>query len=167
MFGRGQGAVVGAALPLRALLAGAVILLGASCQPTEPLDLDDLGTIDLTINDHPFQLWVADERFEVQRGLMFITADQMKPLPDGTRRGMLFKFGREQRLAFWMANTYIPLDLVYLDGDGVVVDTYRLVPESRERIRSTAPAQYAIELNAGVVSKIGLKRGDKIEIPME
>jgi uncharacterized membrane protein (UPF0127 family) len=80
---------------------------------------------------------------------------------------MLFDFGRERRLSFWMVNTIIPLDLAYIDADGLVVDTYRLVPETRDRMSSTAPARYAIEVNAGVLSAIGLKRGDQVQIPTE
>ncbi|MCH8884432.1 MAG: DUF192 domain-containing protein, partial [SAR324 cluster bacterium] len=81
----------------------------ASCTPTTPNDLDKLGTVSVTIKGQDFELWIADEHAERTRGLMRITAQQMAPLEDGTKRGMLFVFDFEQQLSFWMKNTIIPL----------------------------------------------------------
>ncbi len=145
----------------------ALTLLGCGCTPTQPNQLDALGTVNLTIKAQPFQLWVADAVDEQSRGLMFITADEMVPLPDGTQRGMLFVFDREKHLSFWMKNTIIPLDIAYLDADGVVVSKYTMAPldTSFNKYPSIGPAQYAIEVNADVFSDLDLKTGDVIEIP--
>ena len=144
----------------------AVALLGARCAPTEPNELDKLGTARLTINEQPFELWIADDPAERERGLMFVTADQMADLPDGTMRGMLFVFDYEQHLSFWMKNTIIPLDVAYLDSNGTVVATHTMAPlDSRiGQHRSRSPARYAIEVNAGVLSDLGIETGDRIEI---
>jgi len=138
-----------------------------SCTPTEPNELDKLGMVDMTIKDHAFRLWVADSFDEQQRGLMFVSADQMAPLSDGTERGMIFVFPRERYLSFWMKNTIIPLDIAYVDDDGVVVSTYTMAPldERLGQYESARPAKYAIEVNADRFAAIGLEPGDQIEIP--
>lgn len=142
-------------------------LLGASCTPTEPNQLDALGTVDVSIKGRPFRLWVADTVDEQSRGLMFITAEEMAPLPDGTQRGMIFVFDREKHLSFWMKNTIIPLDIAYLDAGGAVVSMYTMAPldTSFNKYPSVEPAKYAIEVNADVFSDLGLTKGDVIEIP--
>lgn len=154
-------------LMLSVALGLASSLLGASCTPSEPNVLDELGTVDVTIKGRLFRLWIADDSGEQQRGLMYVTSDQMAPLPDGTERGMLFKFDREREMSFWMKNTIIPLDIVYLDADGVALSIYTMAPldTSANRYPSLAPAQFAIEVNADVFSDLGLQPGDRIEIP--
>jgi len=152
---------------LSCLCALSFVLHGCACSPNEPNALDALGTIDLKIKNQPFRLWIADSSDEQQRGLMFVTADQMAPLPDGTKRGMIFIFSQERPLNFWMKNTIIPLDIAYVDANGVVVATYTMAPldTSLDRYPSVQPAKYAIEVNADVFSDVGLKAGDVIKIP--
>jgi uncharacterized membrane protein (UPF0127 family) len=141
----------------------------ASCSPTEPNALDKLGAVPVTIKQQPFSLWIADNNDERERGLMFITSEQMADLSDGTKRGMLFIFDYEQHLSFWMKNTIIPLDIAYLDAAGVVVATYTMPPlDSRiGQYRSGSPARFAIEVRAGVWSDLGVNVGDVITIPTE
>ena len=139
----------------------------SSCTPTEPNELDALGTIDLSIKGQVFRLWIADDTDEQARGLMFITADQMAALSDGTGRGMIFVFPRERQLSFWMKNTIIPLDIAYLDEDGIVVAIHTMAPldERVGQYPSFRPAKYAIEVNADCFDTLGLEPGDLIEIP--
>jgi uncharacterized membrane protein (UPF0127 family) len=145
----------------------AMSLYGASCAPKRAEELDKLGTVRLSIQGQSFELWIADDVSEQTQGLMFVTAERMSPLPDGTERGMIFAFDHEQVLNFWMRNTIIPLDIAYLDSDGVVVAMYTMAPldERPGQYPSGSPAQYAIEVNAGVWGRIGLRPGDAIEIP--
>lgn len=141
----------------------------ASCAPTEPNALDQLGTVPLTIKQQSFTLWIADNNDERERGLMFVTAEEMADLSDGTKRGMLFIFDYEQQLSFWMKNTIIPLDIAYLDAAGVVVATYTMPPLDARigQYRSGSPARFAIEVRAGVWSDLGVSAGDVITIPTE
>ena len=82
---------------------------------------------------------------------MFITAEQMAPLPDGTRRGMIFVFDASVRNGFWMKNTIIPLDIAYVGVDGTIISTYTMAPLD-DRTGQYPPAsayRFAIEFNAG------------------
>ncbi len=149
------------------MLGLASSMLGASCAPSEPNVLDQLGMVNVSIKGQPFRLWIADSSSERERGLMFVKAEQMAALADGTQRGMLFKFDREQEMSFWMKNTIIPLDIVYLDADGVALSIYTMEPfdTSYNRYPSLEPAQFAIEVNADVFSDLGLQPGDRIQLP--
>ena len=149
------------------LLSIAAALWVTGCTPTEPNELDKMGMVRFSIKGQPFELWVADNAQERARGLMFVTAEQMAPLPDGTMRGMLFVFDYEQHLWFWMKNTIIPLDVAYLDSDGIVVATHTMAPldDRTGQNPSGSPARYAIEVNAKVFSDLGVSVGDRIEIP--
>ncbi len=147
--------------------AAYLALWAAGCAPTTPNELDKLSTLSLSIKGQAFQFWVADDYDEQRRGLMFVTADQMTSLPDGTRRGMLFAFDREQRLNFWMKNTIIPLDIAYVTTDGRVTAVHTMAPldDRYGQYPSGEPARFAIEVNAGVWREIGLASGDRVEIP--
>ena len=153
----------------------AMLMIGAGwgdagCSPAADTgDLNKLGTVRVSIKGQTFELWIADDGEEQQRGLMHVTADQMSPLSDGSERGMLFVFDREQVLSFWMRNTIIPLDIAYLDTQGTVVTTHTMAPldERIGQYSSTGPARYAIEVNAGVWKRIGLYAGDVIELPTD
>lgn len=147
--------------------AGAYLLLFSACSPTEPNELDKLGTVDMTIKNHAFKLWIADEFSEQQKGLMFVTAEQMAPLPDGSDRGMIFVFERDQRSSFWMRNTIIPLDIAYVDVNGVIVGMHTMAPFD-ERYNAYPPDsdyRYAIEVNANRWSQLGVAKGDRLTIP--
>jgi len=78
--------------------------------------------------------------------------------------GMLFVFESTQVLSFWMRNTFIPLDIAFIDAAGVIVDIQRMEPldESKQYI-SAMPALYALEVNAGWFENNGLKRGSKVQ----
>ena len=152
---------------LMAALMFALVLQGVSCTPKPPEELDAWGTVDMKIGGQKFLLWVADDGGEQEQGLMHVTADRMSALEDGTERGMIFVFDHERILSFWMRNTIIPLDIAYVDRDGVIVSIYTMVPldERRNQYASVRPARYAIEVNAGVYERLGVAKGDKLDIP--
>lgn len=78
-------------------------------------------------------------------------------------RGMLFIFPEEQMRSFWMKNTYIALDIIYIDSKKQIVSISKnAMPLSEISRPSEAPAQYVLEVNAGVCDKLGLEAGDYI-----
>lgn len=80
--------------------------------------------------------------------------------------GMLFDFGAEQSVDFWMKNTPLSLDMVFIDGDGKVrrIEA-RTKPFSLDIIPGGAPVRYVLEVVGGESERIGLAPGDTIEIP--
>jgi len=105
---------------------------------------------------HDFKVWIADNDRSRERGLMFV-----KSLP--ADQGMLFLFERPQFASFWMKNTYLSLDIVFIGPDGVIVNIARdAEPLSQRTIESDAPVKGVLELIAGTAKKIGLTPGDRI-----
>lgn len=121
----------------------------------------------MRIGRQEFELWIARTFDEQSQGLMRITKEQMAPLPDGTERGMLFVFDHSVRDSFWMKNTIIELDIVYLSTDGTVVSTYTMAPlDTRTNQYSPrAPYRYAIEMRAHRLKALGIIRGAVLKIP--
>ena len=138
------------------------------CSPTEPNRLDELGTVRMKIGEQWFELWIADTWEEQEKGMMFITEEQMAPLPDGTERGMLFVFDHSVQDSFWMKNTVIPLDVAYIATDGTVITTYTMAPlDGRHgRYPPDSPYRYAVEVVAHRLSELGIGKGDVLEIPI-
>ncbi len=130
-------------------------------------DLDSMSTAKLSIGETEFQTWIANTDEEREKGLMFVEAEQMQSLEDGTERGMLFVFEREKSLNFWMKDTIIPLDIAYARSDGTIVKILTMTPLDTRPYQypSGEPARYALEVNAGVFAAKGISEGDKIDIP--
>jgi YVTN family beta-propeller protein len=102
---------------------------------------------------------VPDDREEFVRGLMF-----RKHLP--WNAGMLFAFSDEETRSFWMKNTLIPLDMMFVDSSSRIVDIKENVPPCKQdecpTYPSQEPAQYVLEVNAGFVQDKGVKIGDHL-----
>ena len=88
----------------------------------------------------------------------------------GEDRGMIFVFQSQQALSFWMRNTLIPLDILFIDEGLTVVDVQTMRPE-REAAggslpihTSAAPALYAIEINEGVAAECGIEPGASVDL---
>jgi uncharacterized membrane protein (UPF0127 family) len=98
---------------------------------------------------------------EWTRGLMFRAA-----MPDDA--GMLFVFPGENYQSFWMKNTKIPLDMIFISSSGKIIDIKNdFLPCEKDpcpSYTSAAPAQYVLEINAGLVQKEGIKIGDSVMI---
>jgi uncharacterized protein len=77
--------------------------------------------------------------------------------------GMLFVFPRTATQAFWMKNTLIPLDMLFISADGKIADIHeRAVPLDETPIASKAPVKAVLELNGGTVARLGIKEGDVV-----
>lgn len=117
-----------------------------------------LPTVKMKIGDRTFDVEVA--RTSDQQAIGLMKRDSM---PEN--HGMIFVFDEERLLEFWMKDTRIPLDIMYLDSKGKIVSVSGMQPYDLTSVSSNVPAQYAIELNAGMVKKLGVKAGDVFDIP--
>jgi uncharacterized membrane protein (UPF0127 family) len=117
-----------------------------------------LPTVSMQVGSKSFRLEVADNDGDRQTGLM--RRDSMP-----ADHGMLFVFNREAPLAFWMSNTRIPLDIIYLKADGTVDSVKQMQPHNVNTVPSDGAAQYAIELNQGQAGAAGVKAGMKLKLP--
>ncbi len=80
--------------------------------------------------------------------------------------GMLFEFqGRPEEQIFWMKNTYLPLDIIYVAPDGRIVSIVHGKPYDETPLPSGAPANGVLELNVGMAAKLGIKPGDRVVHP--
>ena len=108
---------------------------------------------------HEFTVEVARRPAQQAQGLMF----RRKLAADA---GMLFLYRRAQPASMWMKNTYIPLDMLYIDRSGTIVGYHeRAVPGSLEVITSKYPVNGVLEVNSGTVSRLKIAVGDKIIHP--
>ncbi|MFY9759327.1 MAG: DUF192 domain-containing protein [Xanthobacteraceae bacterium] len=105
---------------------------------------------------HAFSVELATNDAERARGLMF-----RKSLPEG--HGMLFDFQTEQPVQFWMRNTYIPLDMIFIRGDGRVLNiAQNATPLSDALIPSAGPVRGVLEVIAGTARKYHIAPGDRV-----
>jgi uncharacterized membrane protein (UPF0127 family) len=135
----------------------ACLLIAAG--PARPAELKTLEIVSKT-GVHVFAVEIATTDAERSKGLMF-----RKELPEG--RGMLFDFHREQDVAMWMQNTYIPLDMLFIRGDGRI----RRIAENTEPlstriIPSGGPVRAVLELAGGTAHKFGIAAGDRVAFPI-
>ncbi len=106
-----------------------------------------------------FKVELADTEAQRERGLMFRT----ELAPDA---GMLFDFHDEQQTAFWMQNTLIPLDMIFIGADGVVRTIHANArPMDTTAISSEVPVRFVLEIAGGRAAEIGLQPGDRMDYP--
>ena len=109
---------------------------------------------------HVFTVDVADTDAMREKGLMF-----RKELPAG--RGMLFDFFRDQPVGFWMKNTYIPLDMIFIRSDGRIVSiAENTEPLSERVIPAGAPVRAVLEVKGGTARRLGIQPGDQVANPI-
>jgi uncharacterized membrane protein (UPF0127 family) len=123
------------------------------------LPVDPASLVAVTPNgERLFTIEIADEPGERAAGLMF-----RKTMPDD--RGMLFVFEETRQLAFWMKNTPMPLDLLFIGPDGKVRAILPGEPYSEAAISPGEPVRYVLELKAGTAAKQGISDGDLLKHP--
>ncbi len=106
-----------------------------------------------------FEVEIADEPAERARGLMF-----RREMPED--HGMLFDFGVDAPASFWMRNTYISLDMLFIQADGTIESiAERTTPLSEKSVRSEGPVRYVLEINGGLSEKLGIAPGDLVTGP--
>ena len=123
-------------------------------------EAQQLRTVAMQLGNETFVLQVADTDEERQHGLMFrkeLAADE----------GMIFIYPGDAWRSFWMKNTFIPLDIAFVNARGMVVNIEQMAPHDLNNTESTAPAKYAIELPLNAARRAGLKPGMTLKIPAE
>jgi uncharacterized protein len=142
---------------MRALRWTALVLFGllAAAGPVRPAGLQALEIASKT-GVHAFSVEMAENDTDRAKGLMF-----RRELPEG--QGMLFDFHREQEVSFWMENTYIPLDLIFIRGDGRILRiAENTEPLSTRLIPSGGPVRAVLEVIGGTARKLGIATGDHV-----
>jgi len=122
-----------------------------------------LKTVDVLVRagsgrTHRFKAELAGTAAEQAVGMMYRTA-----VPKGT--GMLFPRRPVERAAFWMRNTYVPLDIIYIAPGGVIESIHNALPLTEVPIPSRGPVEAVLEIGAGEAARLGIAVGDKVEWP--
>jgi uncharacterized protein len=137
----------------RALMALVLMLASLAATAAAEVKTSSL-VIDTEGGARRFIVELAATPEEQAQGLMFrraLAADA----------GMLFDLGGTRIATFWMKNTLIPLDMLFIDADGRVVDIHeRAVPLSEAMIESKVPVRAVLELNGGSAARLGIHEGD-------
>ena len=139
----------------------------AACQPSasnavelgqSPAGLEQKAlTITSGGREHRFTVEVASTSEQQAMGLMF----RNKLDPD---RGMIFPLDPPRVASFWMRNTLIPLDMIFVRADGSIANIEaNTVPYSEEPVRSEGPVGAVLEIAGGRSAELGIKPGDKVK----
>lgn len=109
--------------------------------------------------DHAFAVEVVDTPETRAQGLMY-----RQELADDA--GMLFDFREERPVSFWMRNTYIPLDMLFIEADGTILNIHvNARPHETTSIPSDGPVQFVLEIPGGRSDELGIAAGDTVEHP--
>jgi uncharacterized membrane protein (UPF0127 family) len=145
-------------LSRRHLLVLAVLVWALPAAALETFKTSEL-TIVTANGPHKFTVELALSGPQMEQGLMF----RHSLAPDA---GMLFDFGAPTNITMWMKNTLIPLDMLFLDNGGRIIDIHeRAVPKSLDTIAANGPTRYVIEVNGGTAQRLGIKLGDQATSP--
>jgi uncharacterized membrane protein (UPF0127 family) len=121
--------------------------------PTSQLQIASGGAL------HKFRIWIADTPMRRSQGLMFVRELE----PD---RGMLFVSYPARFVYFWMQNTYVSLDLLFIAPDGRIVGMIEsAAPLSTDRMESPEPVAGVLEVPGGTSHRLGIKVGDRVLHP--
>jgi len=150
---------------LGCMIATCALAAPLAAQERPPLDLATFPRTELEItphgsdragHTHSFQVWVADTDARAEQGLMFVS-----DLPE--TMGMVFPLQPPRVATFWMKNTYIELDMLFIDANGRVRKIIqRAAPLSLQTLSSDTPVAAVLELKGGQAAKLGLQTGDTV-----
>lgn len=149
------------------LLLGICCLLNIGCRDKKPVEIEETavgfrkeGMLQLYPSGGagavPFDIEVADNEYEIQTGMMY--RDQL-----GANQGMLFVFPDARGRSFYMKNTRIPLDIIYIGADSTIVSIQKNAqPMNESSLPSEGPARFVLEINGGLSDELGIQAGDKV-----
>lgn len=134
------------------LTFGFVGTVQAQCAPDTVSVRGDFGSAQFTVE-------VADDNAERGRGLMFV--EQMASM-----EGMLFVYERPQSVSFWMRNTLIPLDMIFVNASGEIQNIHEnAIPLDETSIYGGEEIQFVLEINGGMAGRLGLEAGNQMQHP--
>ena len=143
----------------------ALVAAGATCAapdtgPIAPADAGEVFRVPVTVESDQgpitFQSEIADSPEERQRGMMF-----RESMADD--HGMLFLFPREQQLSFWMKDTFIPLDIIFVRADRTILGIAEMAePRTLTSQRVPGQSQFVLEINGGLARRRGIRAGQKV-----
>lgn len=135
-----------------------------SDNPNRVYQLRFLKHATLKVNGKSIDAWVMDNDLKRQEGMMFLTDKDVKE-----DQGMIFVFGTPQQNdaghGFWMHNTILPLDIVYIAQNHHVLNVQKGKPQDDKNLPAAATYQFVLELKQGEAAKLGIKPETVIEIP--
>lgn len=141
--------------PVVAVSSRWILFIGALFAPMAALPGGNLATTELTVGGQRLVVEIADKNASRRQGLMF-----RKHLPaDG---GMLFIWPESDRRGMWMKNTFIPLDVAFIDDRHRIVNIETMQPRTALPHRAAKPVRYALEVNAGWFARHDVKPGDPV-----
>ena len=130
----------------------------ASRLPLNALPRERIAVETRSIRRQLFEAWRAETPVAREQGLMFVEDREMRP-----DQAMIFVYDSPQRVAMWMKNTLLSLDMLFVDTRGCIVTiTERAQPESLATISSRVPVVVVVELKAGTVADRGIRVGDRV-----
>ncbi len=125
--------------------------------PVAACSQEDSAVLHTATGAHKFKVEVVNNNETRAKGLMF----RQELAPDA---GMLFDFREERPVAFWMRNTFISLDMIFIAADGTVRNIHAYArPHDPTSIPSDGPVQFVLEIPGGRAAEIGLEPGDRLE----
>lgn len=131
----------------------------AFAQPLWAVCADDKVTVKGDWGQAKFTVDVADDFEERAQGLMFVES-----MP--TLQGMLFVYERPQSVSFWMKNTLIPLDMIFVSPQGEILRIHEnAIPGDRTPIPGGDGVQMVLEINGGLSRRLGIVEGDVMQHP--
>ena len=141
----------------RGVLVSAIVAFAALVAPAWAQEGEEIAVIHSGAESHRFTVEIADDDAERARGLMF----REELAPDA---GMLFDFVDERPVAFWMQNTLIPLDMLFIKADGTIARVHaEAVPMDQTSIPSGEPVRFVLEIAGGRAAELGIVAGDTLE----
>lgn len=142
---------------MRAATIGALLLIATAGCASGPFKLQSTQiVVDSANGPRKFEVEVASDPAAQRRGLMY--RRELAP-----NAGMLFDFHTDAELSFWMKDTILPLDMLFIRADGTISSiAANAVPYSTTPIPSAEPVRAVLEINAGRAHDLGIRAGDKV-----
>ncbi len=137
---------------------GIILLYFSACTfvQTKP-ELEEFHIVNGATEKVSYMVEVASDNSSRKRGLMHRKAMALN-------HGMLLDYKRPQKIAIWMKNTYLSLDIIFIDKEGGIVKLHEgAEPLSLKRIESGSKVRSVLEVNAGQIEEHGIEVGDQVQ----